>query len=210
MRLPCGPRDHVLLRRLPRSFYLRDVHVVARELLNKVIVVRSCSARIVEVEAYAGDQDPASHSFRGQTRRNEVMFDRGGLLYVYFTYGMHYCMNAVTGDRGTAHAVLIRAAEPLTGLSIMRRRRGRNIADRDLCRGPARLTEALGIGRNDNGTDLTDRKSRIGIFDDATAPPAKPRQSTRVGISSAQDRLWRYFVDSPHTSAHRHTIRKMQ
>jgi DNA-3-methyladenine glycosylase len=189
------------LKRLPRSFYLRDVHLVAKDLLNKVIVAGSCSARIVEVEAYAGDLDPASHSYRGETPRNSVMFVRGGLLYVYFTYGMHFCMNAVVGPVGEAHAVLIRAAEPLSGISIMRRRRGLKISDRDLCRGPARLTQALGIARKDNGLDLTSKTSRVGIFEDGVI--TKHLKSKRIGISSGTENEWRYFVDSPFVSATR-------
>ncbi len=187
------------MKRLARGFYMRDVHKVAKDLLNKVIVVGSCSARIVEVEAYAGDKDPASHSFKGMTPRNEVMFDRGGLLYVYFTYGMHYCMNAVVGPPGEAHAVLLRAAEPISGLPLMRKRRGQKISDRDLCRGPARLTQALKIDRADNGIDLTSKSSRVGIFDDGMK--AKHLHSKRIGISSAQENEWRYYVDSPFVSS---------
>lgn len=189
-------------KRLTQSFYTRDAQLVARELLNKVIVAGSCAARIVEVEAYEGERDPASHAYRGETPRNAVMFDRGGLLYVYFTYGMHFCMNVVTGDAGVARAVLLRAAEPIDGLAVMRRRRGEKIRDIDLCRGPARLTQAFGIARAQNGLDLT-TSPRLFIADDGVAPPKRPRRSARVGIKAGIEHRWRYFLDSPYVSGPR-------
>ena len=130
--------------------------MVARDLLGRLLVRRlpeiTLVARVVECEAYQED-DPASHSFRGVTTRTEVMFGPAGRLYVYFTYGMHFCMNVVTGDEGEGSAVLLRAAEPLEGLDWMRRCR-RVVDPRLLCSGPGRLTQAFGIGREDNGMDL--------------------------------------------------------
>jgi DNA-3-methyladenine glycosylase len=108
---------------LPRSFYLQPTVRIARQLLGKVLVRKRgrtlLAGRIIEVEAYLGEDDPASHAFRGRTKRNDVMFWRGGHLYVYFTYGMHFCANVVTGDAGTGNAVLLRALEPLEGMRAM-------------------------------------------------------------------------------------------
>ncbi|HZD17686.1 MAG TPA: DNA-3-methyladenine glycosylase, partial [Actinomycetota bacterium] len=141
-------------RRLPRAFFARPSTVVAPDLLGRVLVRRlpgggRLAARLVEVEAYQED-DPASHSFRGRTQRNAVMFGPPGHLYVYFTYGMHFCSNVVTGHTGQGSAVLLRAAEPLEGVEIMAANRGVD-AVRLLCSGPARLAEAFGIDRWANG-----------------------------------------------------------
>ncbi|MHB1854463.1 MAG: DNA-3-methyladenine glycosylase, partial [Acidimicrobiales bacterium] len=141
-------------RRLPRSFYARDVLEVAPELLNKVLVCGNRAGRIVEVEAYRGGEDPASHAYKGPTARNASMFGPPGRLYVYFTYGMHWCANVVCMPEGTAQAILLRALSPLAGLEEMRAARPAARRDRDLCRGPARLCQALGIDRSYDGADL--------------------------------------------------------
>jgi len=184
------------VRRLPRSFYRRDARVVAPELLHKVIVVDgTVAARLVEVEAYAGGEDPGSHAFRGPTARNMTMFGPAGHLYVYFTYGMHFCANAVCSDVGVATAVLLRAAAPLDGLDVMRARRGRAARrERDLLSGPGKLCQALGLARDDDGADLVARGGRISIMDDGTPPPAVPGVSLRIGLSAGADLPWRWYV----------------
>ena len=131
---------------LPRSFYERDSREVAPDLLNKILVGRGASGRIVEVEAYIGSIDPGSHAYRGKTQRNAVMFGPAGHLYVYFTYGMHWCSNAVCGPVGEAQAVLLRALAPIDGIEVMYERRLKAKKDTDLCSGPAKLCQALGIG----------------------------------------------------------------
>lgn len=148
------------LRAVGRNLLEADSLDVAPLLLGKVLVHGEAAGRIVEVEAYRGAADPASHAYRGKTARNATMFGRAGLLYVYFTYGMHWCANVVCGPEGVASAVLLRALEPLHGLEAMRtlraagRRDGRVPPERDLCRGPANLARALGIGKEHDGADL--------------------------------------------------------
>jgi DNA-3-methyladenine glycosylase len=179
---------------VPRSFYARAPDVVARELLNKVLIGPNGSGRIVEVEAYDGARDPASHAFRGLTPRNAVMFGPPGHLYVYFTYGMHWCANAVCREDGEAAAVLLRALAPIEGLEVMRAARLRARRDRDLCSGPAKLCQALGIGPAHNGIDLTRRASPVRIVDDGTAPPPSPVVTTRVGLTVGVDQPWRWYL----------------
>jgi DNA-3-methyladenine glycosylase len=190
----------VRARPLARQSYARDSRQLAPRLLNKVLVHGTgpdrVTARIVEVEAYAGSQDPASHAFRGPTARNATMFGPPGHLYVYFTYGMHWCANVVCGTDGIASAVLLRAAAPLTGLDTMRHRRGSSRLDRELCAGPARLTQAFAITGRDDGTDLT--RGSIRLLDDGVPPPTRPGRSVRVGLREGRgDRdRWRWFVES--------------
>ena len=189
------------LSRLDRAFYERPADVVAPDLLGKVLVhvqdaVR-LSGRIVETEAYFGNSDPGSHAFRGPTARNRVMFERAGYLYVYMSYGMHACMNVVTDAPGTAGAVLIRALEPMTGIERMERNRGGR-TDRELCNGPGKLCQALGITLAENGADLV--SSTMWIEDDGYRP-AGVRTSTRVGLSAGRDLPWRFYVPgSPYVS----------
>ena len=181
-------------RLVPRSFYSRAPDVVALELLNKVLIGPNGSGRIVEVEAYDGARDPASHAYRGLTPRNSVMFGPPGHLYVYFTYGMHWCANAVCREDGEAAAVLLRALAPIDGLEVMRSARRRARRDRDLCSGPAKLCQALGIGPAHNGADLTRRASAVRIVDDGIAPPLAPVVTTRVGLTAGVDQPWRWYV----------------
>jgi DNA-3-methyladenine glycosylase len=186
-------------RVLSRRFYAVDARELAPRLLNKVIVhddppAGLLAARIVEVEAYAGAEDPGSHSYRGRTKRNATMFGPPGHLYVYFTYGMHWCMNAVAGGDLAATAVLLRAAAPLDGLDVMRARRRASRRDRDLCSGPARLAQAFGIDGGFDGTDLV--RGCVRLLDDGTPPPDEPAVSTRVGLSvgRGEGHPWRYSV----------------
>jgi DNA-3-methyladenine glycosylase len=184
---------------LNRAFYARDSRVVARALLNKVLLRDDGrAARIVEVEAYRGEHDPGSHAFRGRTPRNATMFGPAGGLYVYFTYGMHWCANAVCGDDGEGTAVLLRAAAPLEGTDQMALARGRA---HDLCNGPAKLCQAFGIDRTFDGADLVTADRGVTIVDDGTPPPRRPANSTRVGLSAGREHPWRWWVaGDPHVS----------
>ncbi|KRE86662.1 3-methyladenine DNA glycosylase [Rhodanobacter sp. Soil772] len=187
---------------LDRAFYRRDPREVAPDLLNKILLsADGRSGRIVETEAYCGSVDPAAHSWRGRTARNATMFGAPGLLYVYFTYGMHWCCNPVCGEEGEGVAVLLRALAPLDGLPAMRAARTSCRSDRDLCRGPARLCQALDIGRAQDGIDLVGGASGFSIVDDGMPPPAAPVATTRVGITRAADEPWRWYVPGdPHVS----------
>jgi DNA-3-methyladenine glycosylase len=183
---------------LHRSFYDRDPREVAVSLLNKLLVAGERSGRIVEVEAYCGSVDPGSHAFRGPTPRNLVMFGPPGHLYVYRSYGIHWCANAVCGPAGVGEAVLIRALAPVSGVSAMAAARERGqihrLAERDLCRGPGRLCQALGITVDHNGADLVTADRGVWIGDDGAAPPATPGVSVRVGLTKGAEHPWRFFV----------------
>lgn len=190
-------------RRLPRSFFGRSPTEVAPDLLGRVLLRLPpgggrLAARIVETEAYE-EGDPASHSYRGRTRRTEVMFGPPGHLYVYFTYGMHLCMNVVVGSDGEGAAVLLRAAEPLDGVPQMAERRGTTDV-RLLCSGPARLAQAFGVERAANGLDLV-RGGDMWLLEGEPVPSAAIARTTRVGVRVGTDRRWRYLVrDDPFVS----------
>jgi len=178
---------------IPRHFYDGCTIEVAKALLGKVLVHRTSegiiAGRIVETEAYLSN-DPACHACRGKTKRNAAMFARGGHAYVYFTYGMHFCFNVVTGPEGVGEAVLVRAVEPLQGIDIMVRKRATEDI-RNLTNGPAKLTEAFGIDRRHNGLDLT--ASELFIADDGYEPE-EIISTTRVGIRAAADKPWRFYI----------------
>jgi DNA-3-methyladenine glycosylase len=185
---------------LPRRFYRRDPREVAPELLGKVLVRGRRAGRIVEVEAYCGSEDPGSHAYRGMTRRNATMFGPPGGLYVYFTYGMHWCANAVCGEDGEGVAVLLRAVAPLRGLDEMWAARDRARRETDLCSGPAKLCQAFGIDGRFDGVDLV-RGDAVSIRDDGTPPPDDPGVSTRIGLTAGAEHPWRWFVrGDPHVS----------
>jgi DNA-3-methyladenine glycosylase len=181
-------------RALTRRFFDRDALDVAPELLNKVLSGNGVSARLVEVEAYRADEDPGSHAFRGPTPRNASMFAAPGTLYVYFSYGNHWCMNAVCGPGENAHAVLLRAASPLRGLDTMRERRGTSIGDRDLAAGPGRLGQAFGVDRALDGSSLL--RGPLRILDDGMPPPGHPGVSTRIGLAPGKGEAlpYRFYV----------------
>jgi DNA-3-methyladenine glycosylase len=169
--------------------------VVARDLLGRLLGRRLpeglVAGRIVECEAYE-EGDPASHSFRGLTERTAVMFGPAGHLYVYFTYGMHFCMNVVTGRDGEGSAVLLRAVEPVQGIDVMRDRRGVSEVRR-LCAGPGRLTQAYGVTRAENGLDLVSGGDLVVGVGDPIGEAAL-RTGPRVGISVAVEKPWRFYV----------------
>lgn len=190
MRAASNPPEVGTVRRLRRSFFARPSTTVAPELLNKLLVTDRSVGRIVEVEAYMQD-DPASHAFRGQTRRNATMFGPAGVLYVYFTYGMHHCANVVTGSIGDGQAVLLRAVTPVTGIEQLRARRpGR--ADRSLADGPAKLCQAFGLDLSHDGLDLSVDGSPVWFGDDGMPPPDAPHVGRRVGISVGVELPWRW------------------
>ena len=184
---------------LKRQFFAGDARDVGRALIGKLLV-RSDGrvARLVEVEAYMGMDDPASHAFRGPTPRTRIMFGPAGMLYVYFSYGVHWCANVVCGPDGTASAVLLRAAEPLEGVDAMRAARWhgqRDLRDRDLCRGPGRLCEAFGVTGTQNGLDLTQPGAALSLADDGVGSGGKVVATLRVGLSRGTASPWRFIVE---------------
>lgn len=187
--------DHKNMMRLPRSFFQRNTLSVARELLGKILIRRLgkniLSGLIVETEAYLSKNDPASHSYRGKTQRNASMFEKGGIAYVYFTYGNHYCFNVVTGRENHGSAVLVRAVEPLEGIEIMfENRNTENIYN--LTNGPGKLTQAFRIDKKLNGADLAN-----GVLSIASAVSRKFKivRSKRIGITQNADKLYRFYIE---------------
>jgi DNA-3-methyladenine glycosylase len=173
-------------RRLNAAFFARSVHKVAPDLIGAVLLVNGVGGRIVEVEAYH-HTEPAAHSFHGPTPRNRVMFGPPGHLYVYRSYGIHWCMNFVCEPEGSASAVLIRALEPTEGIEAMRKRRGLD-DPRMLCSGPGKVCEALGITGADNGLALD--APPFAIYARKRAPALAV--GVRIGITKAADLPWRY------------------
>ncbi len=185
---------------LPRAFYFHPPDVVARALLGKVLVRRyegrRLAGRIVEAEAYCGVDDPAAHAFAGKTARNAVLFGAPGFAYVYFIYGMHYCLNLSCEPEGKAGCVLLRALKPLEGLAAMARLRGlaTDADPRLLASGPGRLCQALGIAREThNGLEATSRRSGLHVEDDGFVPK-EIAVSPRVGIRRAAERPLRFAI----------------
>lgn len=188
------------INKLPRKFYTRDVLTVAKELIGKVLVKKEkneiLAGRIIEVEAYDGKVDRAAHTFIGKTRRNEVMFREGGYLYVYFSYGVHYCCNVVTGKENHGTAILIRAIEPIQGISTMIKKRfGRELKNEkeiyNLTSGPGKVCKAFGINKEHYGIDLT--QDKIFLLDAPKLKSNKIGVSKRIGISKSVDLPWRFF-----------------
>ena len=183
------------MARLGRVFFEEDAPQVARKLIGNLLVRASdgkrLSGAIVEAEAYRGSNDPASHAYRGRTKRNDVMFGDPGHAYVYFTYGNHFCLNLTCEPAGVPAAVLVRAIEPREGIEEMKARRGVEKVQ-DVANGPGKLTKALGIGRELNGEDLVTSER---LFLEEGEKPRRVGSSSRVGISSGTAYRWRYFVE---------------
>jgi len=189
---------------LPRDFFDRPVLEVAPDLLGCVVSHRTpegmVAVRLTEVEAYDGERDPGSHAFRGRTPRNAVMFGAPGHVYVYFTYGMHWCMNLVCGPAGKAAAVLLRAGEIVAGSELARSRRPTAGTERDLARGPARLTRALGVTGALDGTDVCANRGALQVCADPMGEGRPPdrlvRTGPRTGVGGEGARFpWRFWVD---------------
>ncbi|WP_257901982.1 DNA-3-methyladenine glycosylase [Saccharothrix obliqua] len=182
----------------------------ARLLLGSVIESTTpdgvVGVRVVEVEAYRGGDDPASHCYRGRTPRNDVMFGPAGHLYVYFVYGMHFCANVVCLTDGVPGAVLLRAGEVVAGEELARLRRPSARSTAELAKGPARLTSVLGLDRAHNGVDLTSPDSSVRLL--AGDPVTEIRTGPRVGVAVAVDVPWRFWVDSPAVSTYRRGTRR--
>ena len=190
------------MSQLTRDELAVDPLIAARLLLGCVLIAGPVAVRLVEVEAYRGMDDPASHCYRGQTARNAVMFGPAGHLYVYFVYGMHFCANVVTLTDGVPGAVLLRAGEVIDGVDTAWARRPAARSAADLAKGPARLTSVLGLDRTANGVDLTDPASPVRLY--AGDPVADVRVGPRVGVATAAEVPWRFWVaGSPAVSAYR-------
>jgi DNA-3-methyladenine glycosylase len=194
--------------KLKRAFYTKDVLTVAKELLGKVLVMNESgkmfSGRIVEVEAYDGRTDQAAHTYIGKTKRNEVMFNEGGYLYVYLSYGVHYCCNVVTGTEGSGTAILIRAVEPLEGVNrmLMNRFGKKNLGEKELyllTNGPGKVCKSFGITKIHSGVDLTG--DRIYLKDSALKKNEEIAASKRIGITKSTHLPWRFFIkNNPYLS----------
>jgi DNA-3-methyladenine glycosylase len=192
----------VRLGGVDRAFFERPVLEVAPDLLGQVLVHRSVdvlvAVRLTEVEAYGGADDPGSHAYRGRTKRNATMFGPGGHVYVYFTYGMYYCMNLVAGPAGVPTGILLRAGEVVEGVELARERRPAARQNRDLARGPARLTTALGVGPEHEGLDVCSGGPLVVLADDPV-PRTRVRTGPRVGLRGAADWPWRFWIDGDPT-----------
>lgn len=204
------------LRPVSRELLAGPVLEVAPALLGAHVSANGVTVRLTEVEAYAGTRDPGSHAFRGPTPRTEVMFGPAGHLYVYFSYGMHWCCNVVCGPDGQASAVLLRAGEVVGGMETARARRDtgrqRPHPERDLARGPARLASALGLDRAHDGVDLLDPRGPVSLSV-LDPPPRDLRQGPRVGVSGeggdASRYPWRFWLDGdPTVSTYRPGVRR--
>lgn len=200
--------NQLILKKLPKKFYLNNTLKVAKQLIGKLLVYNSpkglITGIIVETEAYIGAIDESAHSYRGKTLRNQVMFEEGGLLYVYFTYGMHFCLNVVTGKKDVGNAVLIRAVEPINGLDILGINRfNKEVLNEkeivNLTNGPAKLCQAFGIDKSQNGYDLCSDDLFIANY--KTIKKDKINFSTRIGIRKSVEFPWRnYIVNNKYVS----------
>lgn len=204
------PRERAPMRPLPNKFFARPTLEVTPDLLGRTLHVvvrgRACGGRIVETEAYVGEEDPACHAHRGQTPRNRTMYGPPGFAYVYFTYGNHWMLCFVTESEGFPAAVLIRALEPTKNSELIRRRRPNIRREYDLTNGPGKLTAALGISGRDDRARLGGPRLIVGGKPD---PGIRIATSGRIGVNEASDRPWRFYVaDSPWVSAYRRGVPK--
>ncbi|KJK39761.1 DNA-3-methyladenine glycosylase [Lentzea aerocolonigenes] len=188
-------------RQLTREELAIDPVDASQLLLGSFLEAGDVRVRIVEVEAYRGGDDPASHCYRGKTPRNEVMFGPAGFLYVYFVYGMHFCANVVTLTDGVPGAVLLRAGEVVDGEDVAFSRRPASRSAAELAKGPARLCKVLGLDRSQNGVDLTSPDSPVRLY--AGDPAIDVRSGPRVGVAVAMDVPWRFWIDSPAVSTYK-------
>ncbi|MFF8916669.1 DNA-3-methyladenine glycosylase [Streptomyces sp. NPDC015032] len=201
-------------QRLDREFFDRHVVEVAPDLLGRTLVCAmpegTVALRLTEVEAYNGRDDPGSHAYRGRTPRNEAMFGPPGHIYVYFTYGMHFCMNLVTSEAGHSSAVLLRAGEVLDGVELARGRRPTARKDRELAQGPARLTVAVGVDRAHNGADACGDGATFSVLTGTPPDPALIRTGPRTGVSGeGATTPWRFWIDGdPSVSPYRAHVPK--
>ncbi len=183
-----------MVRKLKRNFYEKRTLKVAKELLGKYLVVkkgkRLLSGKIVETEAYIGKNDPASHAYRGVTPRTKLMFGKPGYAYIYFTYGMYYCLNFVTEREGFPAAVLIRAVEPKEGIDLFIKRRNTKKLE-NLTNGPGKVCLAFGLGKRLNGVDLC---SDIIWVEDRGEKPERIVSASRIGIKEGEDKKWRFYI----------------
>jgi len=181
---------------LLRAFYARNTLIVAKELLGKHLVRRvkegEMIGKVVEVEAYRGSDDPASHAYRGEKPGNKLMFGKAGIAYIYFIYGNHHCLNVTTEKEGVPGAVLFRALEPVKGIEIMQKNRGTKSLS-NLTNGPGKLTQALNITKKQNGLDLTE-KGELFIHDPRGKEFPEIVSTKRVGIKAGTDKPWRFYI----------------
>lgn len=189
--------------KLKKVFYKRDVLIVAKELLGKIFVFDNkrlgikLSAKIVEVEAYDGNIDEAAHTFIGKTERNKIMFEEGGFLYVYFTYGKHFCANIVTGEKNHGTAILLRAMEPIDGIEILSKNRfaKNNLSETEkikLLNGPGKICNAFNITKDQYGIDLT--KDEIYLLNSEKISESQIVTTKRIGIKKSKDLMWRFYI----------------
>ncbi|MDP3024060.1 MAG: DNA-3-methyladenine glycosylase [candidate division Zixibacteria bacterium] len=182
------------IKKLKREFYNRPTLEVAKELLGKYLVVNKngtkLSGKIVETEAYRGLYDPASHAYGGMTPRNRIMFGEPGYAYVYFTYGMYYCLNVITERKGFPAGVLIRALEPKNGIEIMRKKRKKEKIE-DLTSGPGKLCQAMGVDKSLNGADLIGKTIYV---EDRNEAVGKIVSTNRIGIDEGKEKKWRFYL----------------
>lgn len=196
--------------KLSKDFYTRDVLIVAKDLLGKIFVFndkrinKKLSAKIVEVEAYDGEVDEAAHTFIGKTDRNKIMFEEGGYLYVYFTYGVHFCANVVTGKKDHGTAVLLRAMEPIEGLDyfFQNRFKKHKINEKgkiNLLNGPGKICQAFNINKDQYGIDLT--KNEIYLLESQKIDVSEIVVTQRIGIKKSKELPWRFYIrENPYIS----------